>query len=32
MRREECEEKNNMRRIRREGHKVKNSKGWMRSI
>ena len=31
MRREEWEEKNNVRRIRREEQEVKNNKGWMRS-
>ncbi len=32
MRREEWEEKINVRRIRREEQEVKNNKGWMRSI
>ena len=32
MRREEWEEKNNVRRIRREEQEVKNNKGWMRSV
>ncbi len=32
MRREEWEEKSNVRRIRGEEQEVKNNKGWMRSI